>query len=225
MLNKYLNYNNLSDIEKGNIIIEMIKMSYETIKKYLEKLNYYGYEDFIGDVSYLIIEIFTYHKFKFDFYKTKKELYLQIVNNSFEKNYYSRYIKSINNKKQDFYSKEFIYSIFNDYCNYTFLCKLKAYINKCIYNIYLKHIKQKTEYFLFIDELSSKNINNHHINVDNIHYKIDIIYLNQDEQKLIKSFIKNNKILTQCEVANEIGINNKTISKRLKRIKNKMYSQ
>ena len=74
MLNKYLNYNNLSDIEKGNIIIEMIKMSYETIKKYLEKLNYYGYEDFISDVSYLIIEIFTYHKFKFDFYKTKKRV-------------------------------------------------------------------------------------------------------------------------------------------------------
>ena len=39
MLNKYLNYNNLSDIEKGNIIIEMIKMSYETIKKIFREIK------------------------------------------------------------------------------------------------------------------------------------------------------------------------------------------
>ena len=225
IVDKYYKYNSMSDSEKGQFILELLRISSKQINLYQNKLNFFMKEDFYNDVMLEIINIVQKQKFKSEFGYTKEKLYNTILENVKMKKYYLNFINDSfhsMSKSKDIYTKNFIFSIYEEYKKYTFLCKFKAYINKSVENVYHKYRIDKYNRYYKIEPLSSVVMNNYYVNNDNIHCLVDTYYLSHFEKKLLSCFIKENKILNQCEVAKEIGVNNRKISKAIIHIRNKL---
>ena len=225
IIRRYYKYNSMSDSEKGKFILELLKISNKQISLYQNKLNFFMKDDFYNDVMLEIINIVQNQKFKLEFNYTKEKLYFTILENEKMKKYYLNFIIDCYysvSKNEKIYTKNFVFSIYEEYKNYTFLCKFKAYINKSVENIYHRYRIDKYNRYYKIEPLSSIIVNSYYVNNDNVLCMVDIYYLNCFERKLLSCFIKENKILTQCEVAKELGINNRKVSKEIINIRNKL---
>lgn len=200
MITKYFSYNYLTDVEKGNIIEEILKLSNKTITYYKQQLDYPIHEEFIADICLEIVTIFSMQIFKFIFYRSKEELYITINNDSTQRQYYKRFIK----EKYDvlineyIFSKHFIFQCFEDYRTYTFLCKFKAYINNAIRNIYKSKIESKNNKIIYVDDIT--NIHNlGYVFNDNINLTASMLYLTDLELKIFTLFT-NNTSITKKEI-------------------------
>ncbi len=222
----YFNFNNLSDEEKGTFILYILNECKYDINMYQYNLGEYYKEDFLQDISLLILDKIKNKCFKFYFYKSYKDYRKNILsdknkNISFvyaylEKGYLKENGLLIVNKEQIILSKDF-YIKFKEY---SFERKLIAYIRKIVKHKWIKYTSKKNEFLKHTVELTSYLIDSVSVNDNLVSFIAGISYLSDDDKKLLKLFSRK----SQSEIAKEFHITQQSVSYRLNKIRKKLKS-
>lgn len=222
----YYNFDNLSDEEKGNFIIYILNECKYDINMYQYNLGDYYKEDFLQDISLLILNKISDKSFNFHFYTSYKDYRKNILsdknnNVSFvyaylEKGYLKEKRILIENKEQIILSKDF----YKKFKEYSFERKFIAYIKKIIKHKWVKYTSKKNEFLKHTVELTSHLIDSVSINDNLVVFLAGMSYLSDDDKKLLKLFSKK----SQSEIAKEFHITQQSVSYRLNKIRKKLKS-
>ncbi len=176
LIARYVNYNELSEEEKMESIHLMIEKANSYILKLSQSIISNYMEDFLQDINYVLVKIFS------------------------------------KSNKKEFDCEE----------------QLIRYFKVCIENIHIKYIKDRKEKYnsiiLYDDELYYPSYH-YSFNENGLFlFIIDMLdRVDENEKIIIKSFINNDKLLSQQEVAKLLHTSQQYISYKLKKIKKKLF--
>lgn len=95
------------------------------------------------------------------------------------------------------------------------------YIKKSIKNIYLKYLNDRYQYFNLTIEFNDSILKKYKTNDD--HLIINLLsFLDEEDIIILNSFNKDNKLLSQKEVAELLNTSQQCISYKLTKIKKKL---
>ena len=222
----YYNFNNLSDEEKGNFILYILSECKYDINMYQYNLGEYYKEDFLQDISLLILNKISDKSFKFYFYTSYKDYRKNILsdknkNVSFvyaylEKEYLKEKESLMVNKEQIILSKDF----YKKFKEYSFERKFIAYIKMITKHKWMKSSIKKNEFLKHTVELTSHLIDSMSINDNLVAFLARLSYLSEDDKKFLKLFTRK----SQSEIAKEFHITQQSVSYRLNKIRKKLKS-
>lgn len=221
----FQNYNSADDLQQGKMALEIKEIIENCAKTYQRFLTESEFEDLCWDVLINVIQCLTNNKFQFEFdinVQSFKKDELPI----YEKKYLNSFINKSNENEvlylrmlqNDNYSNEFI----EKYKSFTFSCRFIGYIKNILHKKYANIINHKK---YLVVPLTDVMITKTSFVEFQETLQIKLCYLTNDELIFIKSFIDDNKILTQSEVAKKFKISQQTVSLKLIKIYNKINGE
>lgn len=187
-------------------------------KSYLNKVEPYYRDDLNQELLIKIYKAVKMFKINNDLF-TKDDLFKLDSNpyaNNFNKTYGLEFtIKDLNEKELSYYINEI-----NLFCNENQFLK---YISKTFNNIYIdflrKHKNEINNLIIKVDQtdfVDTKTMNLHSNVMLESNFNFD-----EDDLYFLKQFIENDRILTEKEVGERLGISQQAVNKRKKAIKEK----
>lgn len=217
----YLNFEKLNENEKYNFICFILKKCDYVITIYRKNLGDFYKDDFIQDISLLILENIKNKNFRFynfpSYYRYRNDLInnkfnnMNLINNFFKNNYKINTVKNEIILTKQFYKK---------LMKHSYQCSYIAYVKKIIKNEWIRYSKIKNQFLSNTVELTNEIINYIGVKDDKISTINLYSYLSKDEAKLIKLYNKKK----QNEIAKEFHITQQSVSYRLNKIRKKLKS-
>ena len=217
----YLNFEKLNENKKDKFIRFILRKCNYEITSSTNMLGDFYKDDFIQDISLLILKNIKNKKFRFrkfpSYYQYKKDIInnkfnnMNLVNNFFKKNYKTNTYKTEIILSKPFYKKLILYS---------YQCSYIAYVKKIIKNERIRYSKIKNQFLSNTVELTNEIINYVGVKDDKIPTINLHSYLSEDEYNLLNLY----NIKTQSEISKEFHITQQSVSYRLNKIRKKLKS-
>ncbi len=188
---------------------------------YSKNLGDFYKDDFIQDITLLILENIKNKNFRFYNFPSYDRYRNDLINNKFNNmNLINNFFK--NNYKIDTVKNEIILTkqFYKKLMKYSYQCSYIAYVKKIIKNEWIRYSKIKNQFLSNTVELTNEIINYVGVKDDKIPTINLHSYLSEDEYNLLNLY----NIKTQSEISKEFHITQQSVSYRLNKIRKKLKS-